>query len=243
MLKMRVLCGGGPKVLVAQAALLLLVAAGCVSAWGGRFNRFNPTALNSYGGYGGAGSSGNSYYSNYGKEKFGVEEKVPSLVEALIEEEEEEDPCSGKQCTANEHCCDGHVCVDVDENDQNPGFGTCLPIYGKKQGEECYRDHDCEAGFLCLADAATGEKSCQAHAAGTQTLGEDCSTSSDCNISKGLCCKLQRRARSQPKKICTYFADPLQCIGHVSHHLVRQSVQHTAGEKRQGAHPDYRHLK
>ena len=47
--------------------------------------------------------------------------QVPSLVEALIEEEEEEDPCSGKQCTANEHCCDGHVCVDVDENDQNPG--------------------------------------------------------------------------------------------------------------------------
>ena len=33
------------------------------------------------------------------------------------------------------------------------------------------------------------------------SAGEDCSTSSDCNISKGLCCKLQRRARSQPKKV------------------------------------------
>ena len=53
--------------------------------------------------------------------------QVPSLVEALIEEEEEEDPCSGKQCTANEHCCDGHVCVDVDENDQNPGENTDRP--------------------------------------------------------------------------------------------------------------------
>lgn len=31
--------------------------------------------------------------------------------------------------------------------------------------------------------------------------GEDCRTSSDCNISKGLCCKLHRRARSQPKKV------------------------------------------
>ena len=31
--------------------------------------------------------------------------------------------------------------------------------------------------------------------------GEDCRSSSDCNISKGLCCKLQRRARSQPKKV------------------------------------------
>ena len=71
MLKMRVLCGGGPKVLLAQVAVLLLVAGGAC-AWGGRFNRFNPTALNSYGGYGGAGG----YQSNYGKEKFGVEEKV-----------------------------------------------------------------------------------------------------------------------------------------------------------------------
>ncbi len=31
--------------------------------------------------------------------------------------------------------------------------------------------------------------------------GEDCRTSSDCNIQRGLCCKLQRRARSQPKKV------------------------------------------
>ena len=57
--------------LLAQVAVLLLVAGGAC-AWGGRFNRFNPTALNSYGGYGGAGG----YQSNYGKEKFGVEEKV-----------------------------------------------------------------------------------------------------------------------------------------------------------------------
>ena len=31
--------------------------------------------------------------------------------------------------------------------------------------------------------------------------GEDCRTSSDCDIRRGLCCKLQRRARSQPKKV------------------------------------------
>ena len=31
--------------------------------------------------------------------------------------------------------------------------------------------------------------------------GETCKTSSDCNVSKGLCCKLTRRARSQPKKV------------------------------------------
>ena len=31
--------------------------------------------------------------------------------------------------------------------------------------------------------------------------GEECRTSSECNGSKGLCCKLIRRARSQPKKV------------------------------------------
>ena len=81
MLKMRVLCGGGPKVLLAQVAVLLLVA-GCVRAWGGRFNRFNPTALNNYG-YGGAG-----YSSNYGKEKYGVSEKEVSGAAARRRDEQ-----------------------------------------------------------------------------------------------------------------------------------------------------------
>lgn len=31
----------------------------------------------------------------------------------LVEDELEE-PCYGKRCTANEHCCPGSVCVDVD---------------------------------------------------------------------------------------------------------------------------------
>ena len=26
------------------------------------------------------------------------------------------DGCAGKMCTANEHCCDKHVCVDADES-------------------------------------------------------------------------------------------------------------------------------
>lgn len=28
--------------------------------------------------------------------------------------QEDEEPCYGKKCTANEHCCPGSVCVDVD---------------------------------------------------------------------------------------------------------------------------------
>ncbi len=74
-------------------------------------------------------------------------------------------------------------------------------------------------------------------------LGEDCRTSSDCNIAKGLCCKLQRRARSQPKKICTYFTDPALCLGPVAASMVRSSIEHTAGEKRLSGHPDYHHLR
>ncbi len=37
----------------------------------------------------------------------------------IIEEEleaEAKDPCNGKTCTMNEHCCQGHVCVDMDDS-------------------------------------------------------------------------------------------------------------------------------
>lgn len=37
------------------------------------------------------------------------------------------------------------------------------------------------------------------------SLGEDCNTSSDCNVHKGLCCKLHRRAKSRPKKVTLYI--------------------------------------
>jgi hypothetical protein len=66
MLKMRG-CSGG-KMLFAQLAVILIVA-GCVKGWGGRFNRFNPTQMNNLG-YGGSG------YNSYGKEKYGVSDKI-----------------------------------------------------------------------------------------------------------------------------------------------------------------------
>lgn len=37
--------------------------------------------------------------------------------EGILEEFEvdgDDEPCYGKRCTANEHCCPGSVCVDVD---------------------------------------------------------------------------------------------------------------------------------
>jgi len=207
----------------------LVLASICVSstwAWGGLFNRFNPSLMN------------DMYGSSYGKELYKAAETRPSaqmnnLAELLEEELEAEaqDPCNGKTCSANEHCCEGHVCVDTDDT-----MGTCLPVYGKKQGEHCSRDTDCDSGFLCI-DSGYG-RSCQTPVPGDKGLGEDCRTSSDCNISKGLCCKLHRRAKSQPKKICSYFTDPLMCIGQVAAGQVQTAIEHTAGEKRLSGHPD-----
>lgn len=225
--------------ITALALVVAVLGPVTVSAWGGLFNRLNPSMLSNFG------------YGGYGKSLYGVSDKAlkenPKTIEEemerrMIQEEDEEDPCFEKRCTANEHCCDGYVCVDTEDDATDVSFGTCLPIFGKKQGEGCLRDNDCESGFLCLRDEG-GEKSCQTPVTGTQTLGEDCRTSSDCNVEKGLCCKLQRRARSQPKKICTYFTDPQMCIGPVASPRLRPVIEHTAGEKRHSSHPDYPHLR
>lgn len=86
-------------------------------------------------------------------------------------------------------------------------------------GEVCYKDNECESGFVCVE--YSGMRSCQTPVPGEKIFGkkqidlfkkslrlkfklffagEDCSTSSDCNIQKGLCCKLHRGAKSKPKK-------------------------------------------
>lgn len=42
--------------------------------------------------------------------------------EGILEEfegEGDDEPCYGKRCTANEHCCPGSVCVDVDGGNLN----------------------------------------------------------------------------------------------------------------------------
>lgn len=213
--------------------LFCLLSSSQVHAWGGLFNRFNPSMLSNLG----YGSSG-----GYGKELYSVAKNraVGNAMDEILDEESTAEngknvaSCSGKMCTANEHCCKGHVCVDADET-----TGTCLPIWGKKQGEQCYRDQDCESGFLCIDNGST--KSCQSPAPGEKTLGENCRTSSDCNLSKGLCCKLTRRARSQPKKICSYYVDPQNCLGPVAPSPVIGTREFTAGEKRLASHPDYLH--
>ena len=44
-------------------------------------------------------------------------------------------------------------------------------------------------------------------------------------------------------QICTYFTDPLMCVGPVNAKHVRSNMEHTAGEKRMSSHPDYHHLR
>jgi len=211
--------------------LFCILSKSQVNAWGGLFNRFNPSVVSNLG-YGGAGGYGKELYSAAHKNSPG------NRFEELLDEESKAGPilggCGGKMCTANEQCCTGHVCVDADET-----TGTCMPLYGKAPGESCDRDTECEAGFLCIHDGST--KSCQAPVSGDKNLGENCRSSSDCNFNKGLCCKLTRRARSQPKKICSYYVDPANCLGPVGASKVVGTRDFTAGEKRMPAHPDYLH--
>ena len=48
--------------------------------------------------------------------------------------------------------------------------GTCLPVWGKKQGEHCYNDADCESGFLCMGTG--GKRTCQTPTPGDKMLGK-----------------------------------------------------------------------
>ncbi|XP_067004720.2 prohormone-3 [Anabrus simplex] len=207
--------------------LLITLTARPSVAWGGLFNRFSPEMLSNLG-YGGHG------YGNYRTQP--LLQRFQSPAEVFQELQEDEEPCYGKKCTANEHCCPGSVCVDMDGI-----VGSCLFAYGLKQGELCRRDNDCETGLLC---AESGEgRTCQPPITNRKQYSEDCTMSSDCDISKGLCCQLQRRHRQAPRKVCSYFKDPLICIGPVAVEQVKDDIEHTAGEKRLTGKAAYNHIR
>merc|ERR1719490_115254 len=208
-------------------ALTLLVAATSVHGWGAMFNRW---------GGGTHGKGGSRYNPGFNYDTSG--QYYNMLTKSEQGEEEDNDPCHQRKCTSNEHCCDGHVCVDT----QNSVTGSCLPVFGKKEGEICYRDTDCETGFLCM-EGLNGRMECQPPAPGAGKFGEECRSSNECNIHLGLCCRLQRRQKMQPKKLCTYYTDPEVCIGPVASAQNKRVMQHTAGEKRQSAHPDHSYLR
>ncbi|XP_066262518.1 prohormone-3 [Euwallacea similis] len=199
------------KPLAALLAVLLVIHR--VNAWGGLFNRFSPEMLANMG-YGGHGGG----MMRDGEDNF-LEEYVS---------EGDDEPCYGKRCTANEHCCPGSVCVDVDGV-----VGSCLFAYGRRVGELCRRDSDCESGLVCAeSDSGPNARVCRPPVHQDKQYSEPCHMSSECDISRGLCCQLQRRHRQVPRKVCSYFKDPLVCIGPVATDQIRNTVEHTAGEKR-----------
>ncbi|ROT73169.1 hypothetical protein C7M84_008397 [Penaeus vannamei] len=119
------------------------------------------------------------------------------LMEALLSEEIlEEQGCEGRRCTANEHCCGGHVCVDFDG-----ASGTCLSSMGQREGAECRSDSECAAGLLCDMGSCVQFQ-------GKKRYNEPCSVSTECEIGRGLCCQVVRRHRQAPKTLCGYFKDP-----------------------------------
>lgn len=58
-----------------------------------------------------------SYFLFLQKIEKGELEEV--MNEGMNEGYGKEEVCYGKKCTANEHCCSGHACVDVDGGNHN----------------------------------------------------------------------------------------------------------------------------
>lgn len=188
----------------------IILFGGTANAWGGLFNRFSPEMLANlgYGNHGGGGY--HSFLQNDIED-----EPTPDV-----------DPCYHKRCASNEDCCPASVCF-IPQGD----YGYCVFVYGRKLGELCRRDADCEAGLTCDT-GPNGNRFCQAPMSVAKQYAEECSSSGECDITRGLCCQLQRRHRQAPRKVCSYFKDPLTCIGTVAVDQIKHEVQHTAGEKR-----------
>ncbi|XP_055379787.1 ITG-like peptide [Condylostylus longicornis] len=191
----------------------ILMFGGTADAWGGLFNRFSPEMLQNLG-YGNHGGRYNSYINNYDNGGYTNEIDVG------------DDPCQYKQCFSNEDCCPAQICIYTKQYE-----GQCIYVMGRKLGELCRRDADCEAGLVCDSEPK-GTSVCQAPIAIAKQYAEECTSSNECDISRGLCCQLQRRHRQAPRKVCSYFKDPLLCIGSVAVDQIKHEIQHTAGEKR-----------
>ncbi|XP_011296820.1 prohormone-3 [Fopius arisanus] len=206
---------------------VILAMNGGADAWGGLFNRFTPEMLSNLG-YGGQGGYKPSYLQrplvgHYGND-FGEGLQFAG----------DDDPCDHRPCGSNEHCCPGQICMNVAGGPE----GTCFYAWGLKQGELCARDNDCETGLMC-ADVAGGDtRSCQPPVTSNKQYSEECLMSRECDITRGLCCQIQRRHRQATRKVCSYFKDPLVCIGPVATDQIKSIVQYTSGEKRitQGQH-------
>ena len=136
-------------ILCSTIVLVCYLSSSKVDAWGGLFNRFNPSMLSDLGYGNGGGGYGKELYSaahsgvsiiysawykyvknmnirdiftSWDLKCFApVFQPASNKIEDVLDEESSAgtgslDGCAGKMCTANEHCCDKHVCVDADES-------------------------------------------------------------------------------------------------------------------------------
>ncbi|KAF0290866.1 ITG-like peptide [Amphibalanus amphitrite] len=99
------------------------------------------------------------------------------------------------------------------------------------RGRRCFSNEQCCDSYLCV------------EVEDEDTADEDCKMTTECDVTRGLCCQLLRRHRQSPRKACLYFSDPLMCIGHVPMEEVKSKVEHMASEKRiTGRIDDLKHL-
>ncbi|XP_066587485.1 prohormone-3 isoform X2 [Prorops nasuta] len=193
-----------------------------VDAWGGLFNRFSPEMLSNLG-YG----HHNGYLGKSGLLQRPLADDYSTGFGNALDEMVEH-PCDERKCITSEDCCSGQFCVNSNFAEE----GKCVFLYGLKQGEICRRDTDCETGLMCVDVAGGATRSCQPPVTSNKQYSEECVTSGECDTSRGLCCQLQRRHRQTPRKVCSYFKDPLVCIGPVAIDQVKSIVDYTSGEKR-----------
>ncbi|CAH4032650.1 unnamed protein product [Pieris brassicae] len=212
------------RINMALSALLMLACLGSSHAWGGLFNRFSSDMLANLG-------YGRSPYRHYPYGQVEPEEIYAEALEGNRIEDAEDTHCYSSPCITNGDCCRGLMCLETEDG------GRCLPAFaGRKLGEICNRENQCDAGLVC-EEVVPGEMHvCRLPSAGRKQYNEDCSTSSECDISRGLCCVMQRRHRQKARKSCGYFKEALVCIGPVATDQIREVVQHTAGEKRIGVY-------
>lgn len=160
-------------------------------------SRFRPEA-----GYGAWGSLG-GYRSAFPQRVSSPRERL--LQELLAEEEQEMEQCSNRACSANEHCCSDYICMANSARTS----GTCMAVSSQRSGDECSSDSDCEDGMNCDLGVCSETQ-------GDKSYGEDCTSSSECDGTRGLCCQLIRRHRQAPKKMCSYYKDAMSCMGRVN---------------------------
>lgn len=101
------------------------------------------------------------------------------------------------RCTSNDYCCPGTVC----DWDGGSSYGRCVFVRGRRLGEPCRRDADCESGFICSPTEGGSGSVCSVPLSMPKQYNEECETSTDCDVSRGLCCQLQRRHRQTHRKV------------------------------------------